>query len=593
MFDEEFTTEKARNPGKSIQKLMQYVRRYAFWIIAALLCAAGSGIATVVGPDYLGKMADIILGGIQSRIDIASVTRIAVILAVIYVLNLILSYIQGYIMASVGQRISQNMRTDIDSKIGRLPLRYFDGTTIGNVLSRVTNDVDTIGMTLNEVVVMFVSSMIRFVGALVMMLWTNLALTAVSVVTTLVGFGAMALIIRISQKYFYERQELLGTLNGYIEEQYSGYEAVKAFGCEERVVKDFCKMNNRLFDSVWKSEFYSGLMNPIMIFVGNFSYLSVCVVGAVMAMKGYITFGTVVAFIVYVRLFSDPLNGLSRIATTLQSTAAAAERVFDMLESEEMEDESNKQDSIETATGKVEFRHIRFGYTPEKTIIHDFSAKAYPGQKIAIVGPTGAGKTTLVNLLMRFYEPDSGSIRLDGIDTTSITRENLHDQFCMVLQDTWLFEGTIRENLVYVSKNVSEERLDEAVKAVGLNHYIRTLPKGYDTVLSDRASLSAGQKQQITIARAIIKNAPILILDEATSSVDTRTELLIQEAMDRLMEGRTSFVIAHRLSTIKNADLILCVKDGDIVESGTHSELLAQNGFYADLYNSQFHSVGT
>ena len=593
MFDEEFTTEKARNPGKSIQKLMRYVSRYTFWIIAALLCAAGSGIATVVGPDYLGKMADIILGGLQSRIDIASVTRIAVILAVIYLLNLILSYVQGYIMASVGQRISQNMRTDIDSKIGRLPLRYFDGTTIGNVLSRVTNDVDTIGMTLNEVVVMFVSSMIRFVGALVMMLWTNLALTAVSVVTTLVGFGAMALIIRVSQKYFYERQELLGTLNGYIEEQYSGYEAVKAFGCEERVVKDFCKMNNRLFDSVWKSEFYSGLMNPIMIFVGNFSYLSVCVVGAVMAMKGYITFGTVVAFIVYVRLFSDPLNGLSRIATTLQSTAAAAERVFDMLESEEMEDESYKQDSIETATGKVEFRHIRFGYTPEKTIIHDFSAKAYPGQKIAIVGPTGAGKTTLVNLLMRFYEPDSGSIRLDGIDTTSITRENLHDQFCMVLQDTWLFEGTIRENLVYVSKNVSEERLDEAVKAVGLNHYIRTLPKGYDTVLSDRASLSAGQKQQITIARAIIKNAPILILDEATSSVDTRTELLIQEAMDRLMEGRTSFVIAHRLSTIKNADLILCVKDGDIVESGTHSELLAQNGFYADLYNSQFHSAGT
>ena len=593
MFDEEFTTEKARNPGKSIQKLMRYVRRYAFWIIAALLCAAGSGIVTVVGPDYLGKMADIILSGLQSRIDITAVTRIAVILAVIYVLNLLLSYVQGYIMASVGQRISQNMRTDIDSKIGRLPLRYFDGTTIGNVLSRVTNDVDTIGMTLNEVVVMFVSSMIRFVGALVMMLWTNLALTAVSVVTTLVGFGAMALIIRVSQKYFYERQELLGTLNGYIEEQYSGYEAVKAFGCEERVVKDFCKMNNRLFDSVWKSEFYSGLMNPIMIFVGNFSYLSVCVVGAVMAMKGYITFGTVVAFIVYVRLFSDPLNGLSRIATTLQSTAAAAERVFDMLESEEMEDESYKQDSIETATGKVEFRHIRFGYTPEKTIIHDFSAKAYPGQKIAIVGPTGAGKTTLVNLLMRFYEPDSGSIRLDGIDTTSITRENLHDQFCMVLQDTWLFEGTIRENLVYVSKNVSEERLDEAVKAVGLNHYIRTLPKGYDTVLSDRASLSAGQKQQITIARAIIKNAPILILDEATSSVDTRTELLIQEAMDRLMEGRTSFVIAHRLSTIKNADLILCVKDGDIVESGTHSELLAQNGFYADLYNSQFHSAAT
>ena len=593
MFDEEFTTEKARNPGKSIQKLMRYVRRYAFWIIAALLCAAGSGIATVVGPDYLGKMADIILGGLQSRIDIASVTRIAVILAVIYLLNLLLSYVQGYIMASVGQRISQNMRTDIDSKIGRLPLRYFDGTTIGNVLSRVTNDVDTIGMTLNEVVVMFVSSMIRFVGALVMMLWTNLALTAVSVVTTLVGFGAMALIIRVSQKYFCERQELLGTLNGYIEEQYSGYEAVKAFGCEERVVKDFCKMNNRLFDSVWKSEFYSGLMNPIMIFVGNFRYLSVCVVGAVMAMKGYITFGTVVAFIVYVRLFSDPLNGLSRIATTLQSTAAAAERVFDMLESEEMEDESYKQDSIETATGKVEFRHIRFGCTPEKTIIHDFSAKAYPGQKIAIVGPTGAGKTTLVNLLMRFYEPDSGSIRLDGIDTTSITRENLHDQFCMVLQDTWLFEGTIRENLVYVSKDVSEERLDEAVKAVGLNHYIRTLPNGYDTVLSDRASLSAGQKQQITIARAIIKNAPILILDEATSSVDTRTELLIQEAMDQLMEGRTSFVIAHRLSTIKNADLILCVKDGDIVESGTHSELLAQNGFYADLYNSQFHSVGT
>ena len=588
MFEDEFPTEKARNPVKSLKNLLRYIKKYIPAIVLALLCAAGSGITTVIGPDYLGDMADAITAGLASSVDLEKVKSIALILVVIYLATMLLSYVQGFIMATVGQRISQNMRSDIDNKISRLPFKYFDNTTFGNVLSRVTNDVDTIGMTLNEVIVMVVSSLVRFIGALIMMCLTNLLMTGVAVGTTVIGFVFMALIVKLSQKYFYARQEQLGQLNGYIEEQYSGCEAVKAFGREDKVIDEFCRMNNALYTSVWKSEFYSGLMMPIMSFVGNFSYVAVCAVGGAMALSGRISFGTVVSFIVYVRLFSDPLNSLSRIATTLQSTAAAAERVFDMLEAEEMEDESGKPELIEKATGAVEFRHLRFGYVPDKTIIHDFSAVAKPGQKIAIVGPTGAGKTTLVNLLMRFYEADAGEILIDGVNTRNTTRKNVHDQFCMVLQDTWLFEGTIRENLAYSTENVTDEMLDAAVKAVGLDKYIAAQPLGYDTVLSDRASLSAGQKQQMTIARAIIENAPILILDEATSSVDTRTELIIQEAMDHLMEGRTSFVIAHRLSTIKNADLILCVRDGDIVESGTHEELLKKGGFYADLYNSQF-----
>ena len=588
MFDEEFDMSKAENPAKSLAKLLHYVKKYLPGILVALACAGGAAVTSVIGPDYISDLTDTISAGLGGTVDMQSILHICRILVLIYGISVLLTYGQSWIMATVTQRISKNLRTDIDAKLSRLPFRYFDSTTFGNVISRVTNDVDTISMTLNESIINMLAGVVKLIGVLIMMLITNLTLSAIAVVSSVVGFAFVGLIMSRSQKYFYSRQEQLGTLNGYIEEQYSGAEVVKAFGREKGVIAEFKKMNTKLYQAVWKSEFYSGLMMPIMNFMGNFSYVAVCAAGGAMALSGKVTFGTIIAFTMYVRTFSEPLNSLTQIAMTLQSTAAASERVFDLLESEELSDESGVSPTLDKAAGAVEFSHLRFGYDPEKTVIHDFCASAKPGQKVAIVGPTGAGKTTLVNLLMRFYEPDSGTITIDGVDISATTRENVHDQFCMVLQDTWLFEGTIRENLAYSTPNVTDEMLWSAVKAVGIDHYIRTLPQGFDTQLSDRTSLSAGQKQQLTIARAIIKNAPILILDEATSSVDTRTELIIQNAMDLLMKGRTSFVIAHRLSTIKNADIILCVNNGDIVEQGTHEELLRKNGFYADLYNSQF-----
>ncbi|MFA6730375.1 MAG: ABC transporter ATP-binding protein, partial [Eubacteriales bacterium] len=490
------------------------------------------------------------------------------------------------------QIITKKLRGNVSRKINRLPIWYYNKTSYGDVLSRVTNDVDSIGQTLNQSVGILVSSSTLFAGSLVMMLITSPVMTIAAVVSTALGFAAMAFIMARSQKYFIAQQKNLGEINGHVEEIYAGHSVVKAYNAEEKSKKEFDRINDELRNSAFKSQFFSGLMMPLMVFIGNFGYVAVSVTGAVLAINGSVKFGVIVAFMIYIRLFTQPLSQLAQVATSMQSTAAASERVFEFLDEEEMEDESHKTAVLEKVRGEVEFRHVRFGYEDsDEIIIHDFSAVAKPGQKVAIVGPTGAGKTTIVNLLMRFNEIKSGMIIIDGVPTSLLSRERVHDLFCMVLQDTWLFEGTIYENVAYCKEGVSEEEVKNACKAVGIHHFIKTLPNGYDTLLGDESSLSAGQKQQLTIARAIVQNAPMLILDEATSSVDTRTEVLIQNAMDRLMEGRTSFVIAHRLSTIKNADIILVMKNGDIVESGRHAELLEKNGEYAELYNSQFETA--
>lgn len=526
---------------------------------------------------------------IEPSMDMDTITTIGMTLVCFYVAGYFLSVIQSWSMASVTQKVSKRLRTDISRKINRLPMWYYNRTSAGDVLSRVTNDVDTIGQSLNQSIGNLVHSIILFLGSLIMMLTTNGIMTLTAVLSTLIGFVFMFMIMGRSQKYFVRQQRQLGAINGYIEEIYTGQTVVKAYNGEESVKKTFDEMNTKMRDAGFKAQCLSGMMQPLMGFIGNFGYVAVCVVGGALALDGKIEFGTIVAFMMYVRYFTQPLSQIAQAMQSLQSAAAAGERVFEFLEAEEMEDESKKAKSIDKAKGYVDFSHVKFGYEDsDRTIIHDFSASAKPGQKIAIVGPTGAGKTTMVNLLMRFHEIQSGEIRIDGIPTKELTRENVHSQFCMVLQDTWLFEGTIRENLIYCAEGATDEKMREACKAVGLHHFIRTLPKGYDTVLNDQVNLSQGQKQQLTIARAMIADRPMLILDEATSSVDTRTERKIQEAMDKLMENRTSFVIAHRLSTIKNSDLILVLKDGDIIESGTHNDLLAKGGFYAELYNSQF-----
>ena len=526
---------------------------------------------------------------IEPSMDMDTITAIGMTLVCFYAAGYVLSVIQSWSMASVTQKVSKRLRTDISRKINRLPMWYYNRTSAGDVLSRVTNDVDTIGQSLNQSIGNLVHSIILFLGSLIMMLTTNGIMTLTAVLSTLIGFVFMFMIMGRSQKYFVRQQRQLGAINGYIEEIYTGQTVVKAYNGEEYVKKTFDEMNSKMRDAGFKAQCLSGMMQPLMGFIGNFGYVAVCVVGGALALDGKIEFGTIVAFMMYVRYFTQPLSQIAQAMQSLQSAAAAGERVFEFLEAEEMQDESKKTKSIDKAKGYVDFSHVKFGYEDsDRTIIHDFSASAKPGQKIAIVGPTGAGKTTMVNLLMRFHEIQSGEIRIDGIPTKELTRENVHSQFCMVLQDTWLFEGTIRENLIYCAEGATDEKMREACKAVGLHHFIRTLPKGYDTVLNDQVNLSQGQKQQLTIARAMIADRPMLILDEATSSVDTRTERKIQEAMDKLMENRTSFVIAHRLSTIKNSDLILVLKDGDIIESGTHNDLLAKGGFYAELYNSQF-----
>ena len=592
--------EKPRDFKNTMKKLVGYCKSYLPVIIVALAAAAVATVLQILGPNKLKDLANEITKGLPAMIkgmpvvgsiDMTAVGNIAWLLVFYYSGSLLLNFIQSFIMATVTQKISKKMRTDISLKINRLPLSYFDRTSYGDVLSRVTNDVDAIGQTLNQSVATLITSATMFVGALVMMLYNSWVLSLTAIAASAIGFVLMMLIIKMSQKYFTIQQRELGNINGHIEEIYSGHNVVKAYNGGRQAKRVFEEINDKLYGSAWKSQFLSGIMMPLMGFVGNLGYVGVCVVGATLAINGSITFGVIVAFMIYVRLFTQPLSQFAQAFNNLQRTAAAGERVFEFFGERELDDESGKGKRLDRVAGDVEFKNVKFGYSPDKIIIHNFSARIKAGQKVAIVGPTGAGKTTMVNLLMRFYELNGGEILLDGVPTTEVPRENIHSQFGMVLQDTWLFEGTIKENIIYEKRGVADDEVIDACKKIGLHHFIKTLPEGYNTVLSDKVSLSEGQKQLITIARAMIQNAPLLILDEATSSVDTRTERIVQSAMEKLTAGRTSFIIAHRLSTIKNADMILVMRDGNIVESGSHRELLDRGGFYAELYNSQFEAA--
>lgn len=565
-----------------------YIKGFQFPLLVAFVGVILSSVITVYGPVKLKEITNLITEGMRSRIDLKAISNIALFLAVLYVVGAVLNYMQSFIISSVVQHFSKRLRTAIAEKINKLPLRYFDSHSQGDTLSRVTNDVDTVGQSLNQSLGTVISSSLLLIAVLFMMFYNNVVLSFVTIGSVLIGFVFVALIMGKSQRFFRAQQENLASVNGYVEEMYSGHNVIVSYNATEESKKAFQMLNTKLYTSMWKSQFISGIMMPLMIFTGNFGYVMVVLVGASMALNGDVTMGTIVAFMVYVRTFSQPLSQIAQGITTLQQASAAMGRVFEFLAEPEMENDEHKSQRLTTLKGDVTFDHVFFGYNPDRTIIHDFSAKAKAGQKIAIVGPTGAGKTTIVNLLMKFYEIEKGRITIDGVDTKQMKRSEVHDAFSMVLQDTWLFEGTIKENLIYNQKNISDEAVVAATKAVGVHHFIKTLPKGYDTVLDDTVSLSVGQKQLLTIARALLKDAPLLILDEATSSVDTRTEELIQKAMDKLMEGRTSFIIAHRLSTIRNADLILVMRDGNIIEQGNHNQLMEENGFYADLYNSQF-----
>lgn len=527
---------------------------------------------------------------VKPKIDMDKIKSVAILMAILYIASALFNYIQSYSMTTVSNKFANNLRKRISIKINKLPLKYFDTHETGDVLSRVTNDVDTIAQNLNNSLAILVSSITLFVGSILMMFITNWIMAVTAILSSIVGFILMFTILGKSQKYFNQQQVELGNVNGYIEEMYSGHSVVRAYNGTEKAIKEFNELNNRLYTANRKSRFLSGMMHPIMGFVGNFGYVMVCIVGALLTMNNIITFGVIVAFMIYVRLFTNPLSQIAQAMSSLQSTAAASERVFEFLDEKEMTDEKAlpKHLNRSKVKGDIEFKNVKFGYNPGRTIIKDFSAKVKPGQKIAIVGPTGAGKTTMVNLLMKFYEINKGDIIIDGVSTKELTRENIHELFIMVLQDTWLFEGTIRENIKFNKENVTDREIWETLKTVGVHHFVKTLPGGLDYVIGDNDSISQGQKQLLTIARGMIEDAPFLILDEATSNVDTRTEELVQKAMDKLTEGRTSFIIAHRLSTIKNADLILVMQEGNIVEQGTHDELLKQNGFYATLYNSQF-----
>lgn len=581
-------TEKPHNFGESWKKMIAYIRPQMAAVIIAMTCAVIGTIISLIGPKQIQRITDLITQGITTSIDLDAVTSSCVFLMILYGISWLMNFTQHFIMATVAPSISRRMRTDITNKTNRLPLRYFDSTPFGDILSRITNDIDTIERTLNLSIAQFITSIALFIGSALMMFITNYILAFTAVIASIIGFILMSVIMKKSQIHFNRQQRHLGAINGHVEEIYAGHNIVKAYNYEKESREEFDRINRHLRDSVFKSTSLSGIMQPLMTFIGNLGFVAVFIVGALLVKNDMITYGVIIEFTIYVRLFTQPLQQLSQSFSNMQSTAAAAERVFEYLGEEELSDESDKTRRLDKVRGDVRFEHVRFGYNPDKVIINDFSVDIKAGQKVAIVGPTGAGKTTIVNLLMRFYEINSGRIYIDGVPIDSLTRENVHELFCMVLQDTWLFEGTVRENLVYSKENVSDEQLERACRAVGIHHFIHTLPHGYDTVLDDKSSLSAGQKQQLTIARAMIENAPLLILDEATSSVDTRTERIIQRAMDGLTEGRTSFVIAHRLSTIKNSDLILVLKDGDIIASGTHDELLREGGFYAELYNSQF-----
>ena len=584
-------TEQAKDFVGSIKKIFKYSKKYNLFIIIALVLSSLSSILAIIGPDKLKKITNIVTEGLMTKIDLDAIKKVALVLLILYSLSFIFNYVQGYIMAVVTNRFSRRMRQDIAVKINNLPLSYFDKTTIGDILSRVTNDVDSICMTLNHSLGALVSAFTMFVGSIIMMFYTNYILAITAILSSVIGFIFMIAIMMRSQKYFNSFQKGLGDINGHIEEVFSGHNVIKVYSATGEMNKKFDTINNQLFKDGLRSQFYSGLMQPFMNFIGNFGYVMVCIIGAVLTMKGVISFGVIVAFMIYVRLFTNPLSQFASGFNELQSTAAASERVFDFLALEEMTKE--KEDLFikldkNSIKGDLEFKNVTFGYNPEKVIIKDFSAKIKAGQKVAIVGPTGAGKTTLVNLLMKFYDIDKGDILIDGVSIKNVTRENIHDLFTMVLQDTWLFNGTIKENIVYNKEAVSNTEIENACKAVGLNHFVKTLSSGYDSMITDNESMSAGQKQLLTIARSILKNTPFVILDEATSSVDTRTEELVSKAMDKLSKGKTSFIIAHRLSTIRNADLILVIRDGNIVEQGNHKDLLKQNGFYAELYNSQF-----
>ena len=638
--------ETSKNFGASMKRLFKSLGKWKYLFVTALVLAMISAILALISPNKLSDLTNIITDGIKPninetvikdimkdkdisledkqkfnellenskdknekelinefdklpksiynkikpKINIDKVKKTAILLGSLYIISAILSYIETLIMTIISNNFAKKLRSNISKKINTLPLKYFDSHETGDVLSRVTNDVDTINQNMNNSLSTLVTSVTLFIGSIIMMFITNGTMAITAILSSLIGFIFMGLILKNSQKYFVQRQNELGDLNGFIEEIYSGHNVVKVYNGEKESIKDFNKLNSKLYNSNRKSAFYSGLMQPIMMFVGNFGYVAVCIVGAMLTMKGNITFGVIVAFMIYVRLFTNPLSQIAQAMTSLQSTAAASERVFEFLDESEMTNEKHLTGKLnkDKVKGKIEFKNVKFGYDENKTIIKDFNVLVKPGEKVAIVGPTGAGKTTLVNLLMKFYEIKSGDILIDDVSIHDLTRENIHDLFIMVLQDTWLFNGTIKENLKFNSKNITEEEILEACKFIGIDHFIKTLPGGLDSTVSDNDSISGGQKQLLTITRGLIKNAPFLILDEATSNVDTRTEELVQIAMDKLTHGRTSFIIAHRLSTIKNADLILVMNEGNIIEQGTHDELISKNGFYADLYNSQF-----
>ncbi len=590
--------EKAKDFKGAIKRLFKELKPFRVLIITALILAALGSILALVAPNKLSELTDTISAGLivtkdapEPFMDMDTIKEIALFLAILYVVSALFTYIQSLAMTDVANKFAKSLRSRISVKINKLPLKYFDKNSIGDILSRVTNDVDTIAQSMNMSLATLVSSFTQFFGAIIMMFYTNWIMAITAIVSSSIGFAFTLIILSKSQKYFVARQEELGNLNGHIEEIYSGLNVVKVYNGKKQANEKFDELNKKVYNANRKSQFLSGLMQPIMNFIGNFGYVAVCIVGALLTMNNVISFGVIVAFITYVRLFTNPLSQMAQATTSLQTTAAASERVFEFLDEEEMPDQKEITQVLrkEDVKGNIEFENVVFQYADaEKPTIKNFSAKALPGQKVAIVGPTGAGKTTMVNLLMKFYDINSGDIKIDGVSTKNLTRENIHELFTMVLQDTWLFSGTVKENIVYNNENISDEKVVEVCKTVGLDHFIRTLPHGYDTELSDNDSVSAGQRQLLTIARGILQDAPFLILDEATSNVDTRTEELVQQAMDKLAEGKTSFIIAHRLSTIKNADLILVMKDGNIIEQGNHEELMEKNGFYADLYNSQF-----
>ncbi len=582
--------EKPKKVKSSMADLFKYLKPWYKAIVAALILSLAGTALTLIAPDKMADLTNTIGDGLATGIDMSAIIKAIIIVLTIYVCASLVTCASNYVMITVMQKLAWNMRSSISEKINRMPLKYFDKVSVGDVLSRITNDVDTVSSALNSSITTLVQAVVQFVGVTIIMFATSgrLALTAIG--SSVLGFVFMFSIIKRSRKYFQQQQKNLGDMNGHIEEMYSGHDIVRVYGAVKQAKDEFGRINENLYSSSWKSQFFGGLMQPFMGFIGNFGYVAVCVVGAALTMSGAIRFGTIVAFISYVKLFTNPLTQISQAANSLMSAGAAGERVFGFLNEEEMSDDSMCTAKLDNIRGEVEFDHVRFGYEEDKPVINDFSAKIKPGQKVAIVGYTGAGKTTMVNLLMRFYELWSGQIRIDGVPISEMKRSEIHSMFGMVLQDTWLFEGTYRENIAYGSKDVTDEQIKAACRLVGMDHFIMTLPDGYDTVLSDRSSLSAGQRQLLTIARAMVENAPMIILDEATSSVDTRTEALVQRAMDKLTEGRTSFVIAHRLSTIRDADLILVMDKGDVVESGTHKELLARDGLYRELYNSQFES---